>query len=92
MTSQEKERLAEGLLEKLEQAEQAYASLFTPGDIDDNGRINAADALLALQHSVNLIRLEGTQAQAADVTRDGKINAADALKILQHSVGLIQEF
>ena len=95
LTTQEKELLADGLLEKLEQAEADYAALpplYTLGDLNDDGDINAADALLALQHSVKLITLDGTKAKAADVTRDNEINASDALKILQYSVRLIEEF
>ena len=65
---------------------------YPTGDIDNGGKIDAADALLALQHSVKLTTLEGTKATAADVTRDGTIDAADALKILQFSVDLIDKF
>lgn len=80
-------------LSKLEAAEAALKALeFTLGDINNDGKIDAADALLALQHSVKLIKLEGNKASAADVNRDDKIDAADALKILQFSVNLIKEF
>lgn len=60
------------------------------GDINGDGDINASDALQALQHSVNLLKLEGDQALAADVNLDEAINASDALLILQYSVDLIQ--
>ncbi len=80
-------------LSKLEAAEAALKALeFTLGDINNDGKIDAADALLALQHSVKLITLEGNKATAADVNHDDKIDAADALKILQFSVNLIKEF
>ena len=62
------------------------------GDIDANNNINAADALRALQHSVQLIQLEGNAAKAADVNADGLIDAGDALLILQYSVNLIDHF
>ncbi len=62
------------------------------GDVDGNGEINAADALKALQHSVNLIELTSFIAQAADVNEDEEINANDALLILQYSVRLIDRF
>lgn len=68
------------------------ADVYTLGDIDGNGTINATDALLALQHSVELISLGETQRLAADVNRDGDINATDALLILQHSVKIITAF
>ena len=62
------------------------------GDINADGSINASDALLALQHSVQLIRLMGNEALAADVDHNEKIDAGDALLILQHSVKLIDQF
>ena len=82
---------------KLMLARQAYDALaaqptFTPGDVNGDEAINASDALLALQHSVKLITLEGDQAAAADVSGDGSINASDALLILQYSVKLIDVF
>ena len=97
LTRQEKKALAEGLLERLEKAEEDFANLpdlptYTLGDINHDGKIDAADALLALQHSVKLIKLEGDKAAAADVNHDDKIDASDALKILQKSVDLIEEF
>lgn len=61
-----------------------------PGDINADGNIDAQDALMALQHSVGVIRLEVFD--AADVDGSGLVDAADALLILQKSVGLIAEF
>ena len=57
------------------------------GDIDGDGKINSADALLTLQHSVGSIKLDGDKAIRADVNADGKINSADALVILKIAVG-----
>lgn len=62
------------------------------GYVNADDRIDAADALLALQHSVNLVTLSEEQFQCADVNADGTVDAADALLILQHSVGLIDRF
>ncbi len=64
----------------------------TYGDINDDGNIDASDALEALQHSVELKTLEGDALTAADVTNDGTVDAADALNILQYSVELIDHF
>lgn len=64
----------------------------TMGDINSDSGINAADALLALQYSVQLRSMTLEEKSMADVNADGKINASDALLILQHSVGLIDEF
>lgn len=62
------------------------------GDVDGDGSINAADALLCLQHSVCLVQLSEAAAQAADVDGSAQIDAADALMILQRSVGLNHHF
>lgn len=62
------------------------------GDLDGNGTVNASDALMVLQYSVDLIELSPEQAVVADVNADGSINASDALNILQKSVGLIDHF
>ena len=59
------------------------------GDVNDDGNVDAADALTALQYSVNLISLNETQQMIGDVTNDDRVDAADALMILQNSVGLI---
>lgn len=62
------------------------------GDVDENGRIDSADALLVLQHSVQLLALEEQRALAGEVSGDGQLDSADALLILQRSVGLVQSF
>lgn len=59
------------------------------GDINKDAWVNASDALLALQHSVNLIGLDEEQKQLADMDDNNTIDAADALNILQISVGLL---
>ncbi len=66
---------------------QAFYLLF--GDLDGNGLINASDALLALQSSVQLTTLSDIQTAVADCDLSGSINASDALTMLQYSVGLI---
>gem|GEM_PF-2329602 len=76
----------------------AYA---TPGDVNGDGSVTIADAMLALRASLGLIQLDSAAAQAADVAPrpgadgrlfgDGVINVADVMRILQAAVGLIQE-
>lgn len=62
------------------------------GDVDNNGKIDASDALAVLQSSVKLVHLGGSETTAADVDGNGKTDATDALYILQHSVKLIETF
>ena len=58
-----------------------------PGDVSWDGKVDAQDALLALQDSVELIQLNEDERKAADLNGDGKVDASDALQILQKSVG-----
>lgn len=62
------------------------------GDINQDGSINASDALLALRHAVKEIVLSGDQFIRADVTKDNVVNASDALQILRYSVKEITAF
>ena len=59
------------------------------GDINDSGKVDASDALLALQHSVKLTQLKEQAIQIGDLNLDSAVDASDALQILQISVGLI---
>lgn len=65
---------------------------FDYGDINADGDINAADALLALQYSVQLRELTDEEFKRADVNISQTTDASDALLILQYSVGLITKF
>jgi hypothetical protein len=59
------------------------------GDVDGNGRIQAADAAVILKHVAGLLILTNPAALwAADVTGGG-ISAASASKILQAAAGII---
>lgn len=73
-------------------AQQRDESLLYWGDPDQDNRVTASDALLALQHSVGLIQLTYEDADVTDVNADDQINASDALWILQYSVGLADQF
>lgn len=58
------------------------------GDVDGDGKINAADARLILRASAQLESLTGAYFIAADVNCDGKVNALDARKTLRVAASL----
>lgn len=60
------------------------------GDINGDGYVDAADAMLCLQNAVGLIELTEEQLEAGDVNNDGVVDAGDAIKILRYNVGLIE--
>ena len=63
------------------------------GDVNQDKSVGASDALLALQHSVRKITLEGNAFVVADVTEQyGVVTSSDALCILQYSVEIIDIF
>lgn len=67
-----------------------------PGDVNDDGEVQAYDAALALQHSVGLdpmpdvdpLPWEPWRDSTANVDGNGSITAYDAGLILQYSVGI----
>ena len=73
---------------------------FTPGDVNDDGVIQAYDAALTLQYSVGIDPLpaidpmpwENWRDSTANVDGTGGITANDAALILQYSTGIISGF
>lgn len=65
---------------------------FLLGDVNDDGNINAADALMVLKHAAKIINLNDVQSLAADTSKDGNINAEDALLILKYAARIIAGF
>lgn len=61
------------------------------GDIDNDGEITSADALMILQSVTGLNQLDDEKMFLADVDGDGELTSADALKILQKIVGIYDE-
>ena len=59
------------------------------GDVDGDGVVTAADALLIQQHLAGLITLTPDQLARADVDGDGVVTAIDSLLILQWTAGLV---
>ncbi|MBR5537768.1 MAG: Ig-like domain-containing protein [Clostridia bacterium] len=60
------------------------------GDINADGYVDAADAMITLQVAVGKVELNDVQFEAADVNRDGWVDAADAVRILRFDAGLIE--
>jgi len=59
------------------------------GDVNNDGKVDSADAQLIMQYVVGLIDLDYYQKEAADVNNNGIIDVADAQLIMQYIVGLI---
>ncbi|MGI6264996.1 MAG: discoidin domain-containing protein [Acutalibacteraceae bacterium] len=59
------------------------------GDVDQDGDVDAADALTALQIATGKIDPTDVQTACADADKDGFVTAADALRILQFATGKI---
>ena len=59
---------------------------FPYGDVNQDTKIDAKDALQVLKYAVDKIDLTEIQKKAANVNKDDAINAKDALEILKKSV------
>ncbi|MBW3622650.1 MAG: hypothetical protein KY468_04490, partial [Armatimonadetes bacterium] len=60
----------------------------TSGDVNQDGAVNVADAVLALRAIVGLAQLTEEQRSAADLLPDGQINVGDVVMILRLALGL----
>lgn len=66
---------------------------FVLGDVNEDGKINAEDALLVLKHAAKLESIaKPVRLLAADVNKDEKIDAVDALEILKKVANIIDDF
>ena len=59
------------------------------GDVNGDGYIDSADAMLCLRSAVGLKKLTEEQKSAADVNKDGFVDAGDAIMILRYDAKLI---
>ncbi len=57
------------------------------GDVNNDGKVDAVDALEVLRFAVHKVDFTEQQQAAANVNKDAGINAADALEILKKAVG-----
>ena len=60
-----------------------------PGDLDGDGAVTSADAVLLARYLVDLAELTDNQFRAADVDRDGAVTSADAVMVARYLVGVI---
>ena len=65
---------------------------YTLGDIDGDGNIDIADALIALRVSAQITTLDTKETKAADVNTDGFVDIKDALLLLRYSAKIITSF
>ena len=67
-------------------------ALSTPGDVNDDGKIDSTDARLTLQYAVKKIDEHALNLSAADVDGNGRADSTDARLILQYAVKKITRF
>lgn len=75
----------------------AYVQIDAPvalpyGNVDGEGEVTAADALLTLQSATGKVALSDYQQQIANVDGEGGVTSADALMILQYATQKISAF
>lgn len=61
------------------------------GDVNGDGTVDAADAVLVQRYDTGMITLNDIQLKAADVNSDGIADAADAVIIMRYDAGLISK-
>lgn len=74
-----------------EEVSSEVTTTYLMGDVDLSGKVEAADARLALRVAAQLETLSDLQLLLADVNADNKIIAADARSILRVSAGIDPE-
>lgn len=59
------------------------------GDINGDGNISIADAIMIQKHIANIVTLDGDALTVADVTKDGNISIADAIMLQKYIANII---
>lgn len=59
-----------------------------PGDVNGDGQITNADALMVIRHGMGLIQLPDNVIPIADINSDGVVNIADAVAIMRLAMHL----
>ncbi len=66
-----------------------YKLVYNLGDVNEDSKVNSADALATLEYTVGKSTLTASQLKAADVDKDGKATSKDALIIISISTGKV---
>lgn len=61
---------------------------YLPGDVNNDGRVDTEDALLALRCALGIIQLSSEARWRADLDFNGVIDTTDALLILRRALGI----
>lgn len=61
----------------------------TVGDVDGDGRVSIADAVLVMRHAMGLAQISPEYLQNADVNGDGSISILDGVSIMRMAMGLV---
>lgn len=80
--------IAEGLCRAVGETFKPLGKEPLPGDMNEDGKITAEDARLALRYAVGLESAKENALALGDLDGDGKLSAADARLILRRAVGL----
>lgn len=60
----------------------------TRGDVNGDGKVDSADAMLVMKCDAGLLSLSNDEIKRADLNGDGKIDSCDAVYILRIAAGL----
>ena len=66
-----------------------YAPTFSEGDVNADGSVTTADAVLATRAALELTELNANQTAAADLNADGRVSVTDAVLILRMALGIL---
>ena len=78
-----------GVCTRCGEADPDYTEPLAFGDLDGDGDVAAADAVLMARYLVDLVDLTEEQRLAADITHDGDITSADAILLARFLVGYV---
>jgi len=82
------DELGETIPSSVQDGKMEIVSACTKGDVNNDGKIRANDAIIALRIATGLQQPTDAQRCAADMNDDGKIRANDAIIILRKATGL----